>query len=169
MPCSCLLPPEIYPDSTEWGPTLWTILHGLAERVGTVAFPLFREDERRNLMQLYKALGKMIPCPSCKDHYDSYLREHPVDKVLMELPYEALHEYVSRWFWELHNWVNESHGKPTFPYESLRPTYKDTNIRRAVRMLDIPMKKAIRVRGGQQMAYSEFIKWVTMLCALYGI
>lgn len=147
---------------------MWTLLHGLAERVGSVSFPLFRDDERRYWIQLYTALGKMIPCPSCKDHYDSYLREHPVDKVLLELPYEDLQAYVRTWFWELHNWVNESHGKPLFPLESMQPTYKDTNIRRTMRMLDIPMKKAIRVRGGQQIAYTEFIKWVNMLCSVYG-
>jgi hypothetical protein len=169
MPCACRLPPELYPDSSEWGPILWTLLHGLAERVGGVSFPLFRDDERRYWIQLHAALGKMIPCPSCKDHYDSYLREHPVDKVLLELPYEALQPYVRTWFWELHNWVNESHGKPLYPLESMRPTYKDTNIRRTMRALDIPMKKAIRVRGGQQIGYTEFIKWVNMLCALYGI
>ena len=169
MPCACRLPPELYPDSSEWGPILWTLLHGLAERDGSVSFPLFRDDERRYWIQLHAALGKMIPCPSCKDHYDSYLREHPVDKVLLELPYEALQSYVRTWFWELHNWVNESHGKPLFPLESMRPTYKDTNIRRTMRLLDIPMKKAIRVRGGQQIAYTEFIKWINMLCALYGI
>lgn len=169
MPCACRLPPEIYPDSTEWGPTLWSVLHGLAERVGSVSFPLFREDERRYWIQLYTALGKMIPCPSCKDHYESYLREHPVDKVLLELPYESLQDYVRTWFWELHNWVNESHGKPIYPLESVSAAYRGTNIRRAMRLLDIPMKKAIRVRGGQQMAYTEFTKWVNMLCAVYGI
>jgi hypothetical protein len=168
MPCACQLPPELYPDSSEWGPILWTLLHGVAERVGSVSFPLFRDDERRYLVQLYKALGKMIPCPSCKDHYDSYLRENPVDKALLELPYEDLQAYVRRWFWELHNWVNESHGKPLFPLESMQPTYKAVNIRRTVQLLDIPMKKAIRVRGGQQLAYTEFIKWVNMLCSVYG-
>jgi hypothetical protein len=168
MPCACQLPPELYPDSSEWGPILWTLLHGVAERVGTVAFPLFQMDERRALVKFFQALGKMIPCPSCKDHYDSYLREHPVDKVLMELPYDSLRDYVRRWFWELHNWVNESHGKPIYPLESVRAAYKDVAIRQTIRALDIPMKKAIRVRGGQQIAYAEFIKWTTMLCSLYG-
>jgi hypothetical protein len=87
---------------------------------------------------------------------------------LLELPYESLNRYVRTWFWELHNWVNESHGKPTYPFDSLTPTYKGVNIRSTVRALDVPMKKAIRVRGGQQMAYTDFIKWVTMLCSLYG-
>jgi hypothetical protein len=96
------------------------------------------------------------------------LRENPVDKALLELPYEDLQAYARTWFWELHNWVNESHGKPLFPLESMQPAYKAVNIRRTVQLLDIPMKKAIRVRGGQQLAYTEFIKWVNMLCSVYG-
>ncbi len=167
MPCACLLPPEIYPDSSEWGPPLWTVIHALAERSGSVPFPLFREDERRALIKFHEALGKMIPCPSCKDHYDSYLREHPVKTTLMTMPYEEIHTHERTWFWELHNWVNESHNKAIFPITGLA-AYKGVNIRQVMRQLDIPMKKAIRVRGGQMLAYTEFTKWVVMLCSLYG-
>jgi hypothetical protein len=169
MPCACQLPPEVYPDATEWGPLFWQLLHGIAERVGTTPFPMYRADERRALPQIFKALAKTIPCPSCKDHYDSYLREHPVDAPLKDLPYEGLQEYVRRWFWELHNWVNESYGKPVYAYEDLAATYGRVDLRKTLRTLDIPMQKAIRVRGGQLFGYKEFTKWCITLFSIFGI
>ena len=168
MPCSCTLPAELYPDGEEWGPILWKILHGIAERVGTTGIPLYEGDERRGLIKWFYAIGKMIPCPSCKEHYDVYLKEHPVEQALRELPYEDLNKYVKTWFWELHNWVNESHSKPLFSYESLTPAYRSVNIRQTLRQFDVPMQRAIRVRGGQLLGYKEFTKWVIQLCSVYG-
>jgi hypothetical protein len=169
MPCACQLPPEIYPDAAEWGPLLWNLLHGVAERVGSVQFPLYRADERRALLGIFQSLSKTIPCPSCKDHYDSYLREHPVDADLKNKPYEELGPYVQRWFWELHNWVNESYKKPVFPFENLRAAYGGVNLRRGMAELDAPMQRAIRIRSGQLLAYTEFRKWLLLLLSYYGV
>jgi hypothetical protein len=167
MPCACLLPPEIYPDANEWGPFLWTILHGLAERAGTTPFAQYQGDERRCLLHIFKLLEKVIPCPSCKEHYEVYLREHPVDHALKELSYTALQNYVKKWFWELHNWVNHSINHPEFPYEQLTPTYKHVNLRNTLKSLDVPMRRAIRVRAGQLVSYIEFTKQVNLLLSIY--
>lgn len=164
-----MLPPEIYPEAAEWGPLFWRLLHGIAERVGTTSIALYQADERRALAGLFKSLAKTIPCPSCSDHYESYLREHPVEKNLKELPYASLQEYVKRWFWELHNWVNESYGKPTFSYEDLAATYKGVNLRQTLREVDPPMRRAIRIRSGQLMAYTEFTKYCLSLFSYFGL
>jgi hypothetical protein len=168
MPCACLLPPEIYPDASEWGPLLWAILHGIGELSGRASFTQFQGDERRALVKMMKALEKTIPCPSCREHYEVYLKEHPVDKVIMELPYADINTYVKTWFWELHNWVNESLQRPIFPYDQLTPTYKGRNIRATMKSLDVPMRRAIRVRSGQMFAYADFNKQVLILLSLYG-
>jgi hypothetical protein len=169
MPCSCQLPVEHYPDGEEWGPILWKILHGIAERVGTIGVPLYEGDERRALIKWIHAVAKMIPCPSCKEHYEVYLKEHPVDEAILKvIPLSELRTYVKTWFWELHNWVNESLKKPIFPYEDLTETYKGTRIRAAMNGLDVPMTKAIRIRGGQLLGYTEFRKYCKILLALYG-
>jgi hypothetical protein len=167
MPCACLLPPEIYPDASEWGPLLWTVIHGLAEKAGTCSIPQFYPDERRELIRIFKVLEKVIPCPSCKEHYEVYLREHPVDKAMNELPRDKLNTYVKTWFWELHNWVNESLRHPQFPYEQLAVAYGSTNIRAALKSLDIPMRRAIRVRSGQLVSYNEFLRHVNTLLSIY--
>ena len=169
MPCACLLPPEIYPDASEWGPLLWTVLHGLAERVGSSPFPQYYGDERRALVKVFKTLEKVIPCPSCKEHYEVYLREHPVDKTIKDIFQGELNGYVKKWFWELHNWVNESLGRPEFPYENLTLAYRSVNIREYMTKLDVPMRRAIRVRSGQLLAYTEFVKQVNILLSLYGL
>ncbi len=169
MPCSCKLPLEIYPESAEWGPLLWTILHGIAERSGAAVTPLFRSDERRQLTSLFHAVAKMIPCPSCKEHYTEYLKEHPVDKTLKDIPYEEIRPYVRRWFWELHNWVNESYGKPIFSLEDVATTYRSVAIRTVMKQLAAPMQRAIRLQSGQLFGYNEFVKAVTMLLSLYGL
>lgn len=169
MPCACLLPPEIYPDASEWGPLLWSVLHGLAERSGHAIFPQYYGDERHALVKIFTSLEKVIPCPSCKEHYEVYLREHPVDKAIKDMPYSHLNEYVKRWFWELHNWVNYSLNRPEFPYDQLTPAYKNINLRATLKTLDVPMRRAIRVRSGQLMAYTEFTKQVGILLSLYGL
>lgn len=169
MPCACQLPPEIYPDAMEWGPILWSILHGLAEKVGSTSFPLYEGDERRALIRVFNSLVKVIPCPSCKEHYEVYLKEHPVDKIVLTIPYTDLKNYVKTWFWELHNWVNESIGNPIFSFADLTPTYSSVPLRQRMRMLDVPISKAIRIRSGQLLGYKEFVKQVTILFSIYGI
>jgi len=169
MPCACQLPPEIYPDASEWGPILWSILHGLAERVGSTPFPQYQGDERRALIRMMKTLEKVIPCPSCKEHYEVYLKEHPVDKAIMDTPYGELKKYVKTWFWELHNWVNESLGRPLFPYDDLTPAYKSVNLRQRMKDLDPLIRKAIRIRAGQLLGYTEFVKQATILFSIMGL
>lgn len=169
MPCACLLPPEIYPDASEWGPHLWSVLHGVAERVGTSSFAQYYDDERRALIKMIKMLEKVIPCPSCKEHYEVYLREHPIEVSLKTLMHAELKEYIKRWFWELHNWVNESLSRPLYDYDSLAGQYGRLNIRAALVSLDVPMKRAIRVRSGQLFSYIEFVKQVNILLSIYGI
>jgi len=167
MPCACHLPPEIYPDASEWGPLLWTVLHGLAEKAGTSSFPQYYADERRGILKIFKLLEKIIPCPSCKEHYEVYLREHPVERSLEQLSRSELQTYVKTWFWELHNWVNESVQHPQFPYDQLSASYKNVNLRVALKNLDMPMRRAIRVRAGQLFSYNEFVKQVTLLLSIY--
>jgi hypothetical protein len=168
MGCRCKIPYESYPEATEWGPVLWSILHSLAEKVGT-PFKLYEADERRSLVKLFGAIAKMIPCPSCKEHYEEYLKEHPVAGPIKDLPKADLRDFIRRWFWELHNWVNESLQHPLYDYASLTPQYGRIAIRATLKTLDIPMMRAIRVQRGQLLAYKEFVKQVNILLSIYGV
>ena len=164
-----MLPPEIYPDASEWGPILWRILHGIAERSGRVLSVLSQGDERRALIRIMNSLVKVIPCPSCKEHYEVYLKEHPVNKAIMDTPYRDLQAYMKKWFWELHNWVNESLSRPLFPYEDLSAAYASVPLRQEMRALDVPIQRAIRLRAGQLLGYKEFTSQSMILFSIFGL
>ena len=117
---------------------------------------------------MMKTLEKVIPCPSCKEHYEVYLKQHPVDKTVLTIPYGELNTYIKTWFWELHNWVNESLGRPIFPYEDLK-VYKAVKLRAQMKVLNTPMEKAIRIRSGQLFGYTEFVKQTLILFSIYGL
>ena len=168
MPCKCKIPYETYPEAKDWGPVLWTILHGIAERVGTCPFPTQRNDERRGLLSLFVKLGKMIPCPSCKEHYEVFLKENPVGQI-KDAPYESLRPFIRDWFWRLHSMVNESKSAPSFPMENLEATYKNANLRMALTQLKNPMQKAIRIAGKMFIAHQDFHACILMLLSNYGL
>lgn len=168
MVCSCKLPIETYPDASAWGPILWAILHGLAERAGKVPFAQYYPDERVQWTKIFGALAKTIPCPTCKEHYETYLKENPIGG-LKDMNNADLYTYVRTWFWELHNWVDGSLEKPLFPFENLATTYKSVQFRQLLRQLDAPMTLAIKIRGTQLLGYKEFVKCVIVLLSLYGI
>jgi len=168
MGCRCKIPYESYPEATEWGPVLWSILHSIAERVGT-PFALYEPDERRALLKLFGAIAKMIPCPSCKEHYEEYLKEHPVAGPLKDLPKADLRQFVRRWFWDLHNWVNESKGIAPFDFDKLTEVHGHIKLRPALLQLRKPMERAIKISGRQLISYHEFNACVQMLISLYGV
>ena len=169
MPCKCKIPYEKYPEATEWGPVLWSILHGIAERVGTTPFPIYRADERRSLIQFFNSIGPMIPCPTCKAHFEAFLKENPVEPSLKTLPYEQLRPFVRHWFWDLHNVVNESKGVAAFPEADLQATYGSIKIRMPVQQLRSPMMKAIKISGSQLLSYEKFNGAVLSLLSIYGL
>ena len=86
----------------------------------------------------------------------------------MTTPYSDLNTYIKTWFWELHNWVNESLGRPIFSYDDLQ-TYKSTALRAQLNALDVPMQRAIRIRSGQLLGYKEFLQQSLILFSIYGI
>ena len=52
MPCACRVPTPDYPANAAWGPILWQILHGIAEKAGRAPIPA---DEVREWIQTSRA------------------------------------------------------------------------------------------------------------------
>lgn len=167
MPCACRLPIEEYPDADQWGPILWQILHGLAERSGHPVAALYAEDERRAWLHFFKETGEIIPCKTCKEHFQTYLAQHPVNE-LKTLPLDDLHEWVRTWFWEVHEWVNGSLEKPSFPKEGLA-AYRDVPLRSLIRSLEGPMMTAIKLSGINLKKYADWKRRCTIFLSLYGL
>jgi len=168
MSCPCLIPEPDYPGTAQWGPLLWCMLHGLAEKAGTCTTPMFLDDERRYWIHFFKETGEIIPCPTCKSHYIEYLREHPISS-LKTLPHSERKTWIRRWFWELHNNVNARLGKPIFLLEDLTPAYGNVKLHETLGRLDAPIKVAIKITGTNFLKYSEWRKRVTMLFSIFGI
>jgi len=169
MPCKCKLPYQTYPEAKEWGPVLWTLLHGIAERVGSCSFPQYQADERRSLANLFVKVGKMIPCPSCKEHYEVFLKENPVTIPLKTLPYQELRAFVRDWFWRLHHMVNESKGLESPPLDTLPALYGKADLRMAIAQLKSPMQRAIKIAGKMFIAFTECMTCIRTLLSIYGI
>ena len=168
MPCPCNLPQELYPEASEWGPLLWTLLHGLAEKSGRPTSPMFAEDERRAWIHFFKETSEIIPCHICKEHFRLYLKEHPVDQ-LKNIPIQGIHEWIRSWFWEVHEWVNMTLEKPSFPKDQLKGAYANVNLRVILRQLEAPLKKAITLSGTQYIKFKEWKSRYLLLLSILGL
>jgi hypothetical protein len=112
--------------------------------------------------------SEIIPCHICKEHFRIYLKEHPVDAV-KKMPTNQLRAYVRHWFWEVHEWVNMTLSKPSFPESDLEAAYASLPFRAVLNALDGPMNRAIRVSGNNNKKYSEWKgKYLSML-SIYGL
>jgi len=160
MPCACLIPAPNYPETADWGPILWTILHGLAEKAGQ---GFIRDDEVREWQKLIKITGEVLPCDQCKTHYQSFLKINPfpVDK-------SQVNTWVKTWFWNLHNEVNVSKGLETFPFTQLS-VYSNVNFTDLLHRLNPVIKKAIELSGVPYMKWTAWISSFKMLRSILAV
>ena len=168
MSCPCNIPLPEFPNTGSWGPLLWCILHGLAERAGSPTTPMYLDDERRHWLHFFKETGEIIPCPTCKLHYGDYLKLHPIT-ALKTIPHSERKAWITKWFWKLHNFVNESLGKPLFLQDELTERYRGINLHTTLNHLDGPIKIAIKLTGTNLMKYMEWKRRLTMMFSVFGI
>lgn len=167
MPCGCILDKPEYPQNSEWGPTLWKIIHTLAERAGTIQNQYLQADERRAWPLFLKTLIGMIPCPFCKDHLQAYVVEHP---FVLPGEYYNIHDYVRTWFYALHESVNARLEKPSFPFADLATTYKNGSVvKPGTHDLEKVIMKAIKMGGVSLLAWNAWLKETKILRGLFGL
>ena len=164
MSCPCLIPVPTYPDTAEWGPLVWTVLHGLAEKSGSAPIP---DDEVREWAKFLKLTGEMLPCDKCRSHYATYLANNPITRV-SAIPYDQLHTFITTWIWTLHNEINADNGKPQFPYTDLPLTYGSVNLQDTFWRLEPVIKKAIQLNGVSLMKWTKWLHSSKMLKAIVG-
>ncbi len=92
------------PQTQEWGPALWRIMHMFAERTGYCGVKI-HEDEKRAWIGFFQSLKFSLPCPVCRNHYKEYLKKRPIEGVFSAVGGER-RESIRRWLWEFHNAVN---------------------------------------------------------------
>jgi len=87
-----------------FGPSLWKTLHSVAWTYGNdPSQPT--TDEKADVTQFFQLIGKVLPCPLCREHYTSYLKTHTIAA--------DNRESLVRWVFDLHNHVNTNKENPT--------------------------------------------------------
>ena len=162
MPCACKVPVTQYPESAEWGPITWDILHGLAERSGGCTNKLIQEDEKRHWISLFDSIEKMIPCTICREHYKTFLLNRPVNSII-DSPYESLKPFVKKWFWTLHGEIYEG----VFAYEDLTARYSSVPIKERLNQLTAPIQRAMTHNGVKLLHWKAFEREVKILLGQY--
>ena len=96
-----------------WGKHAWLFLHTI-----TLNYP----DEptlsdKQNYKSFFESLIDILPCPTCREHYEQNIINHPIDL--------SSRESLIKWLIKIHNLVNEKNGKPILSYEDVINNYKD--------------------------------------------
>jgi hypothetical protein len=162
MPCSCQVPVPQYPETAHWGPILWQILHGLAERAER-SFDM--SDEVREWQRFIRATGDMLPCDICRAHYKEYISKHPLTQLTIQGKGQ-IKPWVKNWFWDLHNEINTGTGRPVFPYNDLELTYSNIDLTDQLYRLTPIVKKAIDLSG---VPYLKWTMWIARFKMLRSI
>jgi hypothetical protein len=163
MPCNCIVDIPTYPQTEEWGPLLWLILHSYAEKAGKQENLITKTDEQRAWPLVLKDLGPVIPCPYCREHFQQFVRENPFD---LPQDYSLWRTYIPDYFYRLHESVNTRLGKPSFPKEDLSKTYQDIKqVPPTIARLIVIQQRAIKMGGVSLLAWKEWLKQLGMLRA----
>ena len=85
------------------------------------------------------------------------------------MPVHEISSWIKHWFWEVHEWVNMTLGKPSFPEDGLHAMYFSMSLRPRLRGLDIPMNRAIRLSGNQLRSYTQWKNKYIMLLSILGL
>jgi hypothetical protein len=165
MPCACNIPLANAPDNEVWGPIMWNLLHGIAEHAGK---GMNQGEESQSLIQLLKLTEKIIPCPTCKEHYKNWLSYHPPD-MLKKMAYENYNKWTRNFFWALHNEVNRDNKKEIFPFTSLEKNYKNINLKNNMKELDKHIKLHIQHNGLTILPWESWTNHYKKLQAIYGL
>jgi hypothetical protein len=115
------------PSNKEWGPIFWTLLHGLAERLGNQVIDTMAADEAREMIFVLKGVEAVMPCEKCRTHYHDFKKTHPLE-AFSERRGPHFRVAVREWLWQLHEAVNVRNGAASFPIDNLTPQYKHTDI-----------------------------------------
>ena len=166
MPCACNQPQPEYPETDNWGPVLWAVLHALAHKSGKVSSPSFRDDERRQWVNIINGLPKIIPCPNCREHAEVWILLHPCT-VLKTIPDTDLHTWLVIWFYGFHESVNARTGKPPFNIDMLSNVYGSVSIPGALQRLKPFIETAIRLSGITLLPWQKWQGHVKMLNSFY--
>ena len=137
------------PQNNEWGPEMWKILHGLAEKIGSYQTIVHRHrtdtqlnEEKRLWNVLLVSLRLSLPCPLCRKHYSDYINKHPLDNII-QANGPLLKDSIRIWLYNLHNDVNQRGGKSNFSTENLSELYRNINYNHSLNIVANHMRRGL--------------------------
>jgi len=87
---------------TVWGPFFWHTMH-----ITALSYPAEPNyGHKRAAKEFFESLGHLIPCPKCREHYQTHLQKSPIS------PHLDRRDDLFRWTVNVHNEVNKSLGRP---------------------------------------------------------
>jgi hypothetical protein len=152
------------PDISLWGKTLWTQLHGLAERRSNLTGVQLR-DLQIKWKILFDTLPNIIPCVECKQHCLEFLKAHPIQLLSQAKEEPQVHAFVRNWMYAFHEAVNARLGRPSFPASSLTPTYSTVNLRQLHKDYSTMMELSIYANDIGILSWN---KWKTNMLNLFS-
>jgi hypothetical protein len=100
-------------DPKLWGRSLWTSLFSIA--LGYPVNPTI--DDQSNYQRFFEHLKYVLPCDTCKVHYDQHIRSNPIHFYLYN------RDVLVDWLVTIHNEVNKSLKKPILTREQVLDKY----------------------------------------------
>ncbi|XP_076911830.1 FAD-linked sulfhydryl oxidase ERV1-like isoform X2 [Bidens hawaiensis] len=91
----------------ELGRATWTFIHTLGAQYQEKP----TRQQKKDVKELMAILSRIYPCKECADHFKEVLSSNPVQA--------GSQTEFSQWLCRVHNVVNRSLGKPTFPCEQV--------------------------------------------------
>lgn len=167
--CPCAKPLPTYPDIKEWAPSMWRILHSLAEHSGEIVSPLFADDEKRQWILFLNLLPNVLPCPHCREHASDYLRTHPVADAVKTLSVVDFRAFIIDYLYVFHESVNARLEKPSFDKTLLTSTYRRISVREELDKLNPIQTRAIQLSGLRILDWKKWVGYLRMIISFYGI
>jgi len=162
--CHKLMPS--LPEAVVWGPPLWTLLHGLAEKSDRIVKPHTPDYTVRQWIRLLEALPMSLPCPICQTHAAEWIKAHPVHPLLKVL---NLKEWLVEWLYQFHETVNLNRGVSSFDRTLLQDTYKDVPLRDLLESVKEIVTKAKLIGGTGFLQWKQWVGMMHMLLTIHGV
>jgi hypothetical protein len=102
-----------------WGPLAWDFLHCITFNYPETVTDSVKKEQTK---AFFNSVGHVLPCKSCGDDFIKVISENKIDTHLDS------RDSLSRWFWNIHNLVNEKLGVPscsTPTYEQVKKKYRN--------------------------------------------
>lgn len=127
-----------------WGPLLWTLLHALAEKLGTQKPEILATDEAREIVFILRGVELIMPCEKCRRHYHEYRVKNPFEEFSKKRG-QVLRKGVREWLYRLHEAVNQRNGvESNVLLENLESMYKPVKIQDAWAALHKVLVESVR-------------------------